>query len=59
MSPGYVDDDVSISSGSLSPELEEMWRYGCPKSPDWDSESDGIIVDGTDEKERSEQRVTL
>ena len=28
--PGHVGDYVSISSGSLSPNLEEMWRYGCP-----------------------------
>ena len=24
------------SSGSQSPDLGDMWRYGCPKSPDWD-----------------------
>ena len=25
------------SSGSQSPDLRDKWRYGCPKSPDWDS----------------------
>ena len=37
----YTDDNVSISSGSLSPDLGEMWRYGCPKSLDWDSDTVG------------------
>ena len=30
-----------------------MWRDGCPRSPDWDSEG-GEIDDGADEKEGSE-----
>ena len=25
-----------------------MWRYGCPRSPDWDSERDCENVDGAD-----------
>ena len=55
--PGYVGDNVSISSGSLSPSLGEMWRYGCPRSPDWDSHGDGggEIDDGAEEKEVSEK----
>ena len=36
--PDLAADDASISSDSVSPDLGEMWRYGCPKSPDWDSE---------------------
>ena len=43
---GYADDEVSISSGSLSPDLGEMWRYGCPKSPNWDSDIDVRSDDG-------------
>ena len=23
------------SSGSQSPDLGDMWRHGCPKSPEW------------------------
>ena len=34
----FNDDGDSISSGSMSPDLREKWRYACPKSPDWDSE---------------------
>ena len=49
--PGYVDDDVSISSGSLSPDLGEMRRYGFQRSPDWESDGDGEIEDGVEEKE--------
>ena len=28
-----VDDIDTVSSGSISPDLGEMWRQGCPKSP--------------------------
>ena len=24
-----------MTSGSMSPYLGDMWKYGCPKSPDW------------------------
>ena len=33
-----MDDIDSLSSGSLSPDLGEMWRQGCPKSPKWEGE---------------------
>ena len=52
--PGKIDDNVSMSSGSLSPDLEDLWKYGCPRSPDWDSEGDGEVVDGAQEKEGSD-----
>ena len=52
--PGYDDDNASISSGSLSPDLGGMWKYGCPRSLDWDSESDGELDDGAEEKKESE-----
>ena len=32
--------DGDVSSGSMSLDLEEMWRCGCPKSPDWDCVTD-------------------
>ena len=31
-------EGASGSSGSPSPDLGDMWRHGCRKSPDWDSE---------------------
>ena len=31
---------MSLSSGSLSLDLQDMWRDGCPKSPDLDSDMD-------------------
>ena len=36
--PKTVDDIDSLSSGSMSPDLGEMWRQGCPKSPEWEGE---------------------
>ena len=38
--PGYAHNNASISSGSLSHDFGEMWRYGCPKCTDWDSDID-------------------
>ena len=35
-----IEDINSASSDSLSPDLGEVWQYGCPQSPMWDSESD-------------------
>ena len=35
-----IEDINSASSDSLSPDLGEVWQYGCPHSPMWDSESD-------------------
>ena len=34
------EDINSALSDSLSPELEEVWQYGCPQSPMWDSVCD-------------------
>ena len=34
-----VAADEDGSSGSRSPDLGDVWRYGRPKSPDWDVES--------------------
>ena len=46
--PGYSefdDDGDSVPSGSMSPDLGEMWRYGCPTSLDWDSEMEVNFVE--------------
>ena len=48
--PGHVGDYVSIWSGSLSPNLGEMWRYGCPRSRDWDSDGEDVTVECAEEK---------
>ena len=29
----------------MSPDLCELWRYGCPDSPEWDSEMDVCSVE--------------
>ena len=50
--PGHAEDNVSISSGGLSPDLGDIWRCGCPRSLDWDSDSD--IAERADNEEVSE-----
>ena len=52
--PGYVSDNVSIPSANLSLDLGAMWRQGCPKSPDWDSDGDSDIDERAEEEEGSE-----
>ena len=45
---GYLelnDDGNSVSSGNMSPDFRKMWRYGCPKSPDWDGDVELDSVD--------------
>ena len=37
--PRHAEDFFS-SSGSLSPDKKEMWRYGCPTSPDRDGDTE-------------------
>ena len=51
---GYTENPVS--SGSMSPDFGEMWRYGCPKSPDWDGDLELDSVE-EDERERVEDRL--
>ena len=55
--PGYDDDNASISSGSLSPDLGHIWKYGCTRCPDLDRESIGELDDGATEKEGGEYDV--
>ena len=30
---GDTDDDNSVSSGGLSPDLGDVWKNGCPEQP--------------------------
>ena len=34
------EGNTFTSRGSLSPDFEDMWRYDCQKSPNWDREVD-------------------
>ena len=46
------------SCGSRSPDLEDMWRYGCPKSPDWDgSVGSWTESEGTSSSDQCEHNV--
>ena len=50
----------SESSGSMSPDLGEIWAYGCPKSPTCGSQSDSVerseVNDNEDEDENASNR---
>ena len=35
------------SSGCRTPDLGDMWRYGCPKSPKWESEDEAWSEDAS------------
>ena len=44
------------SSGSQSPDSGDMWRYGCPKSPDWDGDvKSWTQSEGTSSSERTQR----
>ena len=46
------------SSGSQSPDLGDMWRYGCPKSSDWDGDVESWTQsEGTSSSEQCEHYV--
>ena len=42
---GDIDDDNSVSSGSLSPDLGGVWKNGCPRSPELESDSN-VSIEG-------------
>ena len=44
-----VDDIDLLSSGSISPDLGDMWRQGCPKSQEWEGELELDSADEDDE----------
>ena len=46
------------SSGSQSPDLGDAWKYGCPKSPDWEGDVElGTGSEGTSSSEQCEHNV--
>ena len=51
-------EDEAGSSGSQSPDSGDIWRYGCPKSPDWDSDVESWTEsEGTCSSEQCEHNV--
>ena len=50
---GNAVDIDSMSRGSTSPDLGDLWRQGCPESPQWEGglelDSDGDERDSADE----------
>ena len=53
-----AEETASVSSGSLSPDFGDTWRYGCPKSPDWDSDVESWTEsEGTSSSELREHNV--
>ena len=52
------EENTSGSSGSTFPDLGDTWRYGCPRSPDWDSDVDSWTEsEGTCSVEQYEHNV--
>ena len=45
--------NVSGTSGSTSPDLGDMWKYGCSKSPDYDGDID-VRTEGEEFRENGE-----
>ena len=46
-----MDHIDSVSSGSMSPDLGDMWCQGCPESPEWEGE---LELDSEDEEEEGD-----
>ena len=46
-----VDDIDTVTSRNMSPDLGDMWRQGCPKSPEWEGE---LELDSAEEEEAAE-----
>ena len=49
-----VDENVSVTSGSMSPDLGDVWMYGCPKRPYWDSDFE-VWTEGEELSENNEE----
>ena len=45
------------SSGGQSPDLGDMWKYGCPTSPDWDSDVESWTESEGTSSEQCEHNV--
>ena len=53
-----LEPEDEASSGSQSPDLGDMWRYGCPRSPDGDSDVESWTEsEGTSLTEQCEHNV--
>ena len=50
-----ADNNDTVSSRSMSPDLGDVWRYGCRRSPDWD----GDVELDSDEEEQEEDRESV
>ena len=48
-----IEDTYSVSSDNLSPDLGEVWQYGGPLSPVWNSECDSSATSSTFSSEES------
>ena len=46
-----------MSSGSQSLDLGDAWRYGCPNSPDWDSDVESWTESEGTSSEQCEHNV--
>ena len=46
-----VDDIDTVSTSGMSPDLGEMWRRGCPKSPQSEEEEEGNVESQEEETE--------
>ena len=57
--PHLMAADYEVGSGgSHSPDLGDMWRYGYPKSPDWDGNvGSWTESEGTSSSEQCEHNV--
>ena len=50
-------ESESGSSGSKSPHSGDKWRYGCPESPDWDSDGEWSESEGLSSSDFLEHKV--
>ena len=50
--PEVADDNNSVSSGSVSPDLGDMRRHGCPESPGWDGDVELDLEEEEEEDDR-------
>ena len=48
-----VDDIDSMSSGSMSPDLGDLWHRGCPESPEWEGELELGSADDHEERDNA------
>ena len=49
--PEVNDDGDKVSTGSVCPKSGDMWRFGCRKSLDWDSDMEMNSVEEEEDRE--------